>query len=154
MNSDIFKKITYAVVIVALLLVGYLAFIKDDSSTSKNADFLGIKTSSGDKEIGNQSDLSIDSNSEEKTNSSETEESASKSEEKDKKSGFYTVKEGDTYGCIAEAYYGSYEHWTDVLNANIVYGEGYSEQELHIGAMLEMPTISAENLKPSSKLCS
>jgi hypothetical protein len=152
MDSNLFKKITYGIVLVGLLGVIYFAFFKDDS-TSKNADFLGLKNTSENKDISNQQDLNIDG-SEEDNKSDENNESNGSEQAADKRAGFYTVKEGDTYGCIAESYYGSYEHWTDVLNTNIRYGNGYSEHELHVGAVLEMPEISKDNLKPASKLCS
>lgn len=152
MDSSLFKKITYGIVLISLFGVIYLAFFKDDS-TSKNADFLGIKNSSENNDISNQQELNIDGSNEDKK-SDENNESSDSEDTKVNKTGFYTVKEGDTYGCIAEIYYGSFEHWTDILNANIRYGNGYSEHELHVGAVLEMPEISKDILKPASKLCS
>lgn len=153
MDSSLFKKITYGSVLIALILVAYLAFIKDDSASTKNASFLGLKNNTTKQDIGNQGDLNIDGEANNPTKTENNNEATS-TQSSDKKSGLYTVKEGDTYGCIAEAYYGSYEHWTDILNSNIRYGKGYSEHELHVGAVLEMPEITSENLKPTSKLCS
>lgn len=154
MDSSLFKKITYAVVALAVLSVIYLAFIKDNSATSKNADFLGLKNIPTEKDISNKSDLTIDGvETKDKTEKAEDQAKSVQKSTQDK-SGFYVVKEGDTYGCISETYYGSYEHWTDILNANVRYGNGYYERELHIGATLEMPEIQKENLKPASKLCS
>ena len=64
------------------------------------------------------------------------------------------VKDGDTYGCIAEKYYGSFEHWVDIMNSNPVHTDGFSEYELHVGAQLVLPAITADRLKPASALCS
>ena len=66
----------------------------------------------------------------------------------------YTVKEGDTYGCIAEKYYGSYEHYVEIMAANPVYNLGFGEYSLFVDAKLVLPAISAANLKPASSLCS
>jgi LysM repeat protein len=66
----------------------------------------------------------------------------------------YTVKEGDTYGCIAEKYYGSYENYVNVMAANPVYTEGFTEYELHVGAKLVLPALDAAAVKPASSLCS
>lgn len=71
----------------------------------------------------------------------------------DKAATVYTVKPGDTYGCIAEKYYGSYEHWTDIYNANARYGLGFQPDELFVDAKLDLPAIAAADLKPASKLC-
>ncbi len=64
----------------------------------------------------------------------------------------YTVKDGDTYGCIAEKYYGSYENWTNVVKANPQL-EGFSEYRLFVGAVLELPAMSADAVRPASTLC-
>lgn len=71
----------------------------------------------------------------------------------DKSASVYTVKDGDTYGCIAEKYYGSFEHWVDVMNANPTGQVGFSEYGLHVDAKLTLPAIAAANLKPTSNLC-
>lgn len=71
----------------------------------------------------------------------------------DKAETVYTVKEGDTYGCIAEKYYGSYEHYVDIMAANPVNQYGFSEYQLFVGAQLVLPAISGANLKPASSLC-
>ena len=70
-----------------------------------------------------------------------------------KKASTYTVKSGDTYGCIAEKYYGSLELWPVVYNANIGGGVGYGEYDLHVGAVLVLPAVSASNMTPASNLC-
>lgn len=70
-----------------------------------------------------------------------------------KKASTYTVKSGDTYGCIAEKYYGSLELWPVVYNANIGGGVGYGEYDLHVGAVLVLPAVSASNMAPASNLC-
>jgi nucleoid-associated protein YgaU len=66
----------------------------------------------------------------------------------------YTVKEGDTYGCIAEKYYGSFEHYTDVMSANPVAQEGFSEYGLFVGQVIDLPAVASGQLKPASSLCS
>lgn len=71
----------------------------------------------------------------------------------DKAETVYTVKEGDTYGCIAEKYYGSYEHYVDIMAANPVSQYGFSEYQLFVGAQLTLPAISGSHLKPASSLC-
>lgn len=157
MTDNKFKKITFAFATIVVILIAYLAFVRDtgsDSATLRNADFLNIKSSTSAESVSNQNKLSIDSDGTESTSDKPGDKTSSITTNKETKPKFYTVKEGDTYGCIAEKYYGSYEHWPDILNANIVYGSGYSEHELHVGAIIELPEILAENLKPSSKLCS
>lgn len=71
----------------------------------------------------------------------------------DKAETVYTVKEGDTYGCIAEKYYGSFEHFTDVMNVNPVNTVGFTEYGLFVGAKITLPAIKAADLKPASNLC-
>lgn len=155
MKAKDFSKIFYGICVLALVVVGYLSFIRKlnggDSATTRNAKFLGIKSLSISTALDNQKDLSIDST---KPEESKTDNQAASQEASttSKPATLYTVKEGDTYGCIAEAYYGSYEHWPDILNANSAYGNGFSEYGLHVGAVLELPAI--DNLKPASKLCS
>lgn len=64
----------------------------------------------------------------------------------------YEVKPGDTYGCIAEKYYGSYDQWQKVFDANAGYS-GFAEYELHVGAKLTMPAISDAETTPKTNLC-
>lgn len=161
MDSSLFKKLAYFTTALVLAVVAYLAFIRNDNDTdtasSRNGSFLGLKSTPGSNEIDNQNDLDIDDIAEgEEESSEESGDQTTDQQElgEDKEASLYTVKEGDTYGCIAEAYYGSYEHWVDILNANIIYGEGYSERELHVGAVIEMPAIPAAQQKPASNLCS
>jgi nucleoid-associated protein YgaU len=71
----------------------------------------------------------------------------------DKPETVYIVQEGDTYGCIAEKYYGSFEHWVDIMAVNPVGTVGFTEYGLHVGAKIVLPAISAPNLKPVSSLC-
>jgi nucleoid-associated protein YgaU len=52
----------------------------------------------------------------------------------------YTVKDGDTYGCIAEKYYGSYDQWSRIYAANAGYA-GYEEYGLAVGAKLQLPAL-------------
>lgn len=157
MNLNTFKKSVFITAILLICLVSYLAFMRNtstDSATSRNASFLGLKSIDVTKDASNQDKLSIDdSTSTSATDNSENNNSSGSITGADRPK-FYTIKEGDTYGCIAEKYYGSYEHWPDILNANIVYGHGYAEHELHVGAVIELPEISKENLKPASNLCS
>lgn len=69
-----------------------------------------------------------------------------------KVAGTYTVKAGDTYGCIAENYYGSYEQWPKVYAANSMY-PGYEEYYLNVGAAVQLPAISASEVLPQTSLC-
>lgn len=62
----------------------------------------------------------------------------------------YTVKEGDTYGCIAEKYYGSYEYWPKIVAANT--GIGFEEYRLFVGAQVQLPP--SDGSKPATTLCS
>lgn len=70
-----------------------------------------------------------------------------------KRASEYVVKEGDTYGCIAEKYYGSYENYTDIMQANPTGETGYGEYELFVGATITLPAVNADNIKPASSLC-
>lgn len=159
MNSDNFKKIVYGTAVLSLVSVIYFGLMRKtsngDSATKRLATFLGIKSSSPlSVDVSNQKDLNIDS-TEQNTNKAESSDAKNESAPtSDKAASLYTVKEGDTYGCIAEKYYGSFEHWTDIYNLNARYGRGFSEYYLHVDAVLELPAISAENLKPATKLCS
>lgn len=69
-----------------------------------------------------------------------------------KSAGTYTVKAGDTYGCIAEKYYGSYDQWQKVYDANGMY-PGFDEYNLNVGATLQMPAVSATEALPKTDLC-
>ncbi len=69
-----------------------------------------------------------------------------------KSAGNYTVKDGDTYGCIAENYYGSYDQWTRVYNANAGW-PGFDEYRLDIGAKIQMPAVTATETLPKTNLC-
>lgn len=64
----------------------------------------------------------------------------------------YVVKEGDTYGCIAEKYYGSFENWVNIDSANPD-TEGFLERRLFVGAALELPALTADQARPASTLC-
>lgn len=160
MNLNTFKKLVFIPTVLLICLISYLAFIRNtsgDTSTTRNAAFLGLKSTDSAIGASNQDKLSIDDSSSESTNTNASDKKdsnnigGSNNAEIPK---FYTVKEGDTYGCIAEKNYGSYEHWPEILSANIIYGHGYSEIELHVGAVVELPEILKENLKPASNLCS
>ena len=69
-----------------------------------------------------------------------------------KDAGTYTVKEGDTYGCIAENYYGSYDQWSRVYAANAGW-PGFDEYRLDVGAVLQMPTVTQAEALPTTSLC-
>ena len=69
-----------------------------------------------------------------------------------KSAGNYTVKSGDTYGCIAENYYGSYDQWPKIYAANGGYA-GYEEYGLDVGAKLTLPTVSASEVTAKTNLC-
>ena len=75
-------------------------------------------------------------------------------EDSSKSASSYVVKDGDTYGCIAEKHYGSFEHYVDIMTANgagVV--PGYSDYQLNVDAPLVLPAIDAANLKPATHLC-
>lgn len=69
-----------------------------------------------------------------------------------KEAGTYTVKEGDTYGCIAEQYYGSYDQWSRVYELNAGW-PGFDEYRLDVGAVLQMPAVSEAEALPATNLC-
>lgn len=69
-----------------------------------------------------------------------------------KAAGTYVIKDGDTYGCIAEKYYGSYDQWQRVYNANAGY-PGFNEYDLAVGATLQMPAVSAAEVLPKTTVC-
>ena len=69
-----------------------------------------------------------------------------------KATGTYVVKEGDTYGCIAEKYYGSYEQWPKVYAANSAY-PGYEEYHLNVGAVVLLPAVSAAEVLSQTSVC-
>ncbi len=69
-----------------------------------------------------------------------------------KAAGSYTVKAGDTYGCIAEKYYGSYDQWSRVYAENGGY-PGFEEYRLDVGAKLVMPAVAASEALPKTSLC-
>ena len=66
----------------------------------------------------------------------------------------YVVKDGDTYGCIAEKYYGGFGQYSDVMNTNSASTvPGYAEYHLDVGAKIQLPAVSADNLSPATSLC-
>ena len=69
-----------------------------------------------------------------------------------KPAGTYVVKEGDTYGCIAERYYGSYDQWTNVYDLNAGW-DGFGEYHLAVGATLQMPAVTSDYLRQKTDLC-
>lgn len=69
-----------------------------------------------------------------------------------KDAGTYTVKEGDTYGCIAETYYGSYDQWSRVYATNAGW-PGFDEYRLDVGAVLQMPAVTQAEALPTTSLC-
>lgn len=170
LNQSVIKKIVYGLAAICAVTIIYLAFVRktaNSTATSRNATFLDIKQgeksektaenkAEDKKQDGAESkkeDQSTKKSDETNSSNGDNKTNAAPDNSQDKPAGFYTVKAGDTYGCIAEKYYGSYEHWVDILNANIKYGEGFEETRLFVDAKLEMPAISKANLKPSTKLC-
>jgi LysM repeat protein len=156
------------------LLTGYNAFVakKVDgkTSTDKLSSYLGLPVTKQEKsedesvnnvavdDSKNSADVTVDDGKTKDGVKSETPmssqtPSATAKAGVDKPATEYTVKEGDTYGCIAEKYYGSYEHWPDVMAANPV-TEGYAEYRLFVGAKLVLPAVPSASLKPASTLCS
>ena len=72
----------------------------------------------------------------------------------DKAAGEYVVKDGDTYGCIAEKYYGSYGQYQTVMDANFAdSAPGYGEYHLDVGAKVILPAVSGANMTPATSLC-
>lgn len=65
----------------------------------------------------------------------------------------HTVEAGDTYGCIAEKYYGSFDQWQLIYNANAGY-PGFSEYGLDVGAQLVLPAVDAANVRAQTHICS
>lgn len=160
------------------VLVGYNAFIanSDDGHTASNhlAEYLDLDVATLGKTEDQATNVVVDDGSETATpevavnNGTPAEPEAMDSTKAeptvttgapatvqagDKAQTTYTVKEGDTYGCIAEKYYGSYEHWTDVVSANPS-SDGFTEYELHVGAQIVLPAVTSANRKPASTLCS
>ncbi len=160
------------------VLVGYNAFIakSEDGHTASNhlAEYLDLDVATLEKTEDQATNVVVDDGSENATSEvavdngkpAESEAMGSTKAEPtvtttapvtvqagDKTQTMYTVKEGDTYGCIAEKYYGSYEHWTDVVSANPS-SDGFTEYELHVGAQIVLPAVTSVNLKPVSVLCS
>ncbi len=64
----------------------------------------------------------------------------------------YTVEAGDTYGCIAEKYYGSFDQWQLIYNANAGY-PGFSEYGLDVGAQLVLPAVDTANIRAQTHIC-
>lgn len=183
LNKAKFVQYSAILAAAVLVVVAYLAFVRqpnNDASyaSNQNGQFLGLKGSvAANNELENQEELSVDGDfggtsvmvddsANESTVTTDTDEVVMEPTDEstpaennnvvstsDKAASLYTVKEGDTYGCIAEKYYGSYEHWSDIYNANARYGVGYSPDRLFVDAVLELPAISASDLKPASNLC-
>jgi LysM repeat protein len=163
-------------VAVGVLLTGYNALIAGNeegrTATNKIAQYLNLDVAVQEPSEAANTQVTVDEGSTDESVAVDTPqpaESADSTQKKteeskvqtntpavpagDKAQSVYTVKEGDTYGCIAEKYYGSYEHWTDVVGAN-PYTEGFTEYELHVGAQIVLPAVSGASLKPASTLCS
>lgn len=161
---------------VGLVLVGYNAFLNSNNDTTENnastklGSYLRLdstKQEAGDEDAKVATDAApdaaastpapADSTASTPAAATQTSESAPVVELKatpgDAAAATYTVKAGDTYGCIAEKYYGSFEHYTDIMAANPVYDYGFTEYGLFEGAVLQLPAIKAENKKPASSIC-
>ena len=159
------------------VIVGYNAFIADNddghTASSHLAEYLDLDVATLEKTEEQATNVVVDDGSETATpevtvdngtpveseamDSTKTETTVAPSPSAaapagDKAQMMYTVKDGDTYGCIAEKYYGSYEHWTDVVSANPS-SDGFTEYELHVGAQIILPGVTSANLKPASTLC-
>lgn len=166
-------NVLVAAVAAGVALVGYNALVRGDSTGPNNAtdrlrSYLSIDAAKKEAEgtTTQQAQAPQESAPEqpsatppetpaanEPTNSDQPAESPAAAQDS-KTETVYTVKQGDTYGCIAEKYYGSYEHYVDIMASNPVRWEGFSERELHVDAKLVLPAIAKENLKPTSSLCS
>jgi nucleoid-associated protein YgaU len=147
-----------------LLLVGYNAFVAekeaDHTASAHIAKYLKLeqaKTNAADEavEVATENTPKDESTTTTDTTESQTPtDTVTMTPPSAKAGSTYTVKEGDTYGCIAEKYYGSFENWTDVFRANPSYTEGFSEYELHVGAELVLPALTSDQVRPASSLCS
>lgn len=168
-----------ALAALGLVLTGYNAFVADSedghSATDHLASYLNLDvaksttpadetvvstdtTSEASEALPDESGVvSEQTATEDSTQTSETvveaaPDQAATTQSGDKAEVVYEVKEGDTYGCIAENYYGSFEHWPDIMSVNPS-TKGYTEYELHVGAKITLPAVLAANLKPASDLC-
>lgn len=109
------------------------------------------ETSDGAEQDGQQGENSENANGEDATRDDEaTPTPQGYADAKD--AGTYTVKEGDTYGCIAENYYGSYDQWSRVYAANAGW-PGFDEYRLDVGAVLQMPAVTQAEALPTTSLC-
>lgn len=168
-------QILAGVAVVAGLLVAFNAFIGartgDKTASSRISSYLNLSrtqqetaevsdapnnvvvTPSGEQPSEVQSQQNTDSTDSQPADTSEQTEPTAVTAEGDKPASVYTVKEGDTYACIAEKYYGSYEHYKEVMASNPVNQTGFGEYQLHVGAQITLPAILASNLKPASSRC-
>lgn len=105
---------------------------------------------SKDNESKSNENSESDKNGKEESNESQTNQPTGYADAK--KSGTYTVKEGDTYGCIAEKYYGSYDQWSRVFDENAGW-PGFDEYRLDVGAKLQMPAVDSSQALPKTNLC-
>lgn len=158
-QANLFKYVVYGAL--AALLVPVLVALSNtegaNSAANRVAKYLGIaeQTKSGgankdgvqDNVDGNK--ITVDNpQSGSSDNNSVGEKTVAKA------AGEYVVKAGDTYGCIAENYYGSYEQYPMLMAANgATKYKGFSERKLHVGAKLVLPAVTASQLKPATNLC-
>ena len=173
LRRNIVNALWVAVAVGALLLV-FNAFLNSDNDSEKNATtklayYLAVDSTKQEVKETDQvatepsgADSSQSEAPAETQTDSQTDQSQPAASEAtatpapaagDKTGTVYTVKEGDTYGCIAEKYYGSYEHYVDIMAANPVRDYGFGEYGLFVDAQLVLPAISAGNLKPATSLC-
>lgn len=125
----------------------------DSGSVSPIASYVGRTSATQTvNETINDDSKSSDKTSTESSDKSSNGSSAAVESAGAKAAGSYTVKDGDTYGCIAEKYYGSYEMWPQVYAQNAGY-PGFEEYHLDVGAKLQMPAVSAAESLPKTALC-
>ena len=157
-EQNLYKKtcVVLALTLAAPAVVGLFGIGADDdmtpakavSSYAKNIDHPAASTpgddkkASGDENKSSEKDDAISKKSEASKNDASKERSTTPEKTTKKDAGTYTVKAGDTYGCIAESHYGSYEMWPAVQRANA--GPGYGEYTLHVGAKLTLPATTTE----------
>lgn len=140
-------------VAVALFAHGGAEEVKKYVDQGTMTSFVGSKDKKSADKDSKKDQKSTDKKTADKSSDKNSASSAKETETGVKSASTYTVKAGDTYGCIAENYYGSYEQWPTIYNANIGGGVGYGEYDLHVGAVLTLPAVAADQVKPASQLC-
>lgn len=122
----------------------------NQTDSAKKADNSAKDTASNNNDTSTESKQDNDTATSDNTADKSQNSSATKADAK--VAGTYTVMDGDTYGCIAEEYYGSYDQWQRVYDANAGWS-GFNEYDLAVGAKLQMPAVAANEVLPATQLC-